>query len=97
MTYKLEVKLEADFELTHIFSYYDSISVNLGNKFLDNWEFAIREVCKNPLGYEIKKKNFRQTLIPKFPYLVIFEVNNNSNIVYAIIHAKKHLVKRYKG
>jgi hypothetical protein len=96
MNYILEVKREADLELTSIFSYYDSISNNLGDKFLDSWELAIKKVCKNPLGFEIKHKKFRQALISKFPYLIIFEIHDNAIVVYAIIHAKKHPVKRYK-
>ncbi len=34
MNFKLEVKLDADFELGDIFSYYDSISKALGEIFL---------------------------------------------------------------
>ena len=96
MNFKLEVKLEADFELTDIFSYYDAISINLGNNFLANWEETTKEICKNPLGYEAKYKNFRHALLGNFPYLIIFEVTDKTVVVFSVIHARKHPEKRYK-
>lgn len=96
MSFSLEIKSEANLDLVDILHYYDAISITLGNKFIANWEASIKAVCKNPMGFEIKKNNFQQARIKTFPYLIIFETLNGSVIVYAIIHAKKSPSKRYR-
>lgn len=96
MIYRLEVKPAAREELVLAAIYYEGLSEGLGIRFLDAWENATTIIQKQPLGFEFKKGNFRQALIPKFPYLVIFEVQMKTVVVYSVIHAKKLPVKRYK-
>ena|SRR5438309_11930936 len=96
MNFKLEIKLEADFELIDIFFYYDSISKTLGDNFIVSLELTKENICKNPLGFEVKYKNFRHAFLGNFPYVVIFEILNKTVVVYSVIHARKHPAKRYK-
>ena len=96
MIFRLEVKPDAREELAIAAIYYESLSEGLGIKFLDAWEVTAAIIQKNPLGFAVRKRNFRQALLRKFPYLVIFEVLENTVVVYGIIRAMKHPSKRYK-
>ena len=96
MIFSLVVKPEAREELALAAIYYESLSPGLGIRFLDVWESTAANIHRHPLGYAIKKRNFRQTMFRSFPYLVVFEVLGNKVVVYAIIHARKHPSKRYK-
>lgn len=96
MKFTIEVKREAYAELADIFSFYNNISQSLGDKFLTAWDRTIKEIVRNPLGYEVKHIYFRQAMIRKFPHMVIFECFKQTVIIYAVLHAKKHPSKRYR-
>ncbi len=96
MIYRLDVKPDAREELALAAIYYETLAEGLGVKFINAWEITTSVIQKNPVGFAIKKQNFRQALIPKFPYLIVFEVLDKTVVIYAIIHAKKHSAKRYK-
>ena len=96
MKYIVEIKHEAREEVAESFKYYESVQRGLGLKFLDCVEITLTSISKHPELFAKKHQNFRIALIKPFPYLVIFEVNKSSVIVYQIINAKKHPSKRYK-
>lgn len=68
----------------------------LGERFLDKMELALSDVSKHPKLYPEKHKSFRQALIKPFPYLIIFEMIDQSIIVYKVVFAKWHPDKLYK-
>lgn len=75
--------------------YYESQQIGLGLRFLNDWETALDTLAKLPLGYQKKYRSFRQIQLQKFPYLIMFEIEDKLILIYRIINAKQHPAKRY--
>lgn len=94
MKYELEIKEEAVLDIKEAYQYYEEQRIGLGNRFLDNLETYLERVQKYPEHYQIKRKPYREALIKDFPYLIIFEIEENKVIVYAIFNTWRNPNKK---
>ena len=94
MKYELEIKEEAVFDIKEAYLYYEEQRIGLGNRFLDILETYLERVQKYPEHYQIKRKPYREALIKDFPYLIIFEIEENKVIVYAIFNTWRNPNKK---
>lgn len=95
MNYVLDVKVSAEIGVLEAVEYYEKIEKGLGTRFLDSWENHISIIKQNPLLFQAKYKNFRQTLIKPYPYHIIYEVENKTIIIYKVVYGGKSNKKRY--
>ncbi|MFC5682248.1 type II toxin-antitoxin system RelE/ParE family toxin [Flavobacterium sp. MAHUQ-51] len=86
MKYKLEVKHEAFLDIKEAYLYYESRKKGLGKRFIETLEIYIDRIQKYPEHYQIKRNPYREVFIKDFPYLIIFEIENKSVIVYAVFN-----------
>jgi hypothetical protein len=70
--------------------YYEEQEFSLGEALLDEFESALIKIHVNPEGYEKKYKNFRQAMLNRFPYLVLFEIDEKHIVIYRFINARRH-------
>jgi hypothetical protein len=45
----------------------------------------------------MKKKQLRDYLLPRFPFLIVYRINAGTVEVIAVHHAKKDPAKKYRG
>jgi plasmid stabilization system protein ParE len=96
MKRKIQVKEQAAEQLTDAFLWYEKQKGNLGFEFLEEWESVAEYLSDYSEGCTKKYKEFRQAMLKRFPYLVIYEIENDSVIIYNVINVKRHPLKRYK-
>jgi hypothetical protein len=96
MKFSIEIKELAKKGAIEAFLYYESQQKQLGERFLDKMELVLNGISNHPKLYPEKYKSFRQALIKPFPYLIIFEIIDQSIIVYKVVFAKRHPDKLYK-
>lgn len=96
MKYTLEIKEEAVHDMQEAYDYYEERKPGLGERFLDTLETYIERVQKHPLHYQIRIKPYREALIKDFPYLIIYEIEENNIIIYAIFSTWKNPNKKPK-
>ena len=96
MKYRIEIKETAREGAAEAFLYYEEQQSGLGYRFLDKLELLLHQITKHPKHYQEKYKHFRQALIKPFPYLIIFETEENAIIVYKVINAARKPSSRYK-
>jgi hypothetical protein len=94
MKYELEIKEEAVFDIKEAYLYYEEQRIGLGNRFLETLEVYLERVQKYPQHYQIKRKPYREAFIKDFPYLIIFEIEVNKVIVYAIFNTWRNPNKK---
>ena len=61
----------------------------------DFWK-SVDVIQKSPLGYRIRYVFYRQSMLEKFPYAVIYEVFGEKIIIYRVAHLKLQPEKRFK-
>jgi plasmid stabilization system protein ParE len=89
--FQLVILEKAYQEIENARDYYENNQINLGTSFT-NEVFSILEILEsNPLLFPVKFKNIREAVIKKFPFVVIFEVlPNNEIIILSIFHFKRN-------
>ncbi len=96
MIYELEIVEEADWEITEAYLYYEHKQSGLGEKFLKQLDKYLDRICENPKLFQIKKNDYREAYIRKFPYLVIFEIEENKVVVYSVFNTPQNPEKKPK-
>ena len=78
-------------EIENARDYYENNQINLGNSFTKE-VFSILEIIEtNPLLFPVKFKNIREAVINKFPFVVVFEVlPNDEIIVLSVFHFRRN-------
>jgi plasmid stabilization system protein ParE len=76
-------------EILHAARYYEDEVEGLGKTFVSYIENSIGEIESFPLASRLVRGDFRRFLIPRFPYGVIYRVEENKIFVAAIMHLKR--------
>ena len=81
----------AEVELIHAAGWYESRQQGLGREFIEQIDAvvgAIREVPESfPLWH--KRRAFRRAIVPRFPYVVFFTVEEELVRVFALAHQRR--------
>jgi hypothetical protein len=83
-------------ELNEAALYFESKQIDLGVKFLLDWEASMKLLKATPLHYQKKHKEFRSIKLSNFPYLLVFEIEGKKIVVYRLAHARKNPKKIFK-
>ena len=96
MILKLVIKEEAYYDLQTAYDYYEEKRHGLGDEFIEEIKEKLEYIKKHPLHFNKVEKEFRQTLIDRFPYLLIYEFSGKEVIVYSFFHTSQNPEKKYK-
>lgn len=96
MSYKLEIKAEAKNDITDAAAWYAEKAENLDKRFIDQLEDILTNILNNPKTYKRVYKQFRQAALKKFPYVVVYESEADTVIIYSVFHAKQHPQKKIR-
>ena len=77
----------ANKEFTEATEWYELQSKDLGKKFKKSVIEKINKIKKNPKWFLAEEGNIYKAYIPKFPYKILFTIENNEIIaIWAIAH-----------
>ena len=74
MSYKLEIRGEADEEIFEAYSWYEQQSQGLGDRFIAALEAIFHKITNSPHHYKVARSVFRQASVRSFPFIVYFEI-----------------------
>jgi hypothetical protein len=96
MKYALVLKEEAAQETIEAFLWYEVRSLGLGESFLEELEECYNRVVQHPESFQKQYKDFRHAQLKRFPFVVIFEVEEYAVIVYKVFHTSRNPRLRYR-
>ena len=88
MTYRLLVKAEAIRDMTEAFDWYEEKRTGLGTEFLDEVKTCYDRITRDPQLYP-SHHDQRVAVMHRFPYKIVFEVEESAVVVYAVYHHKR--------
>ena len=88
--YNLVIKQEAKTEITEAYEWYESKQHKLGKRLISVLDNYFSTIKKSPKQFPKVLNNMRQATIKKFPYIIIFEIENNEIIVFAVFHSSQN-------
>lgn len=90
MMYILEIKEEARLDILHAAGWYADKSPELNLKFIQQLEAILKSIRNNPKTFKKAYKNFRKAALKKFPYVIMYEHDANTVIVFSVFHTSQH-------
>ena len=97
MTYKVIISPSANLDEYEAYKWYEKQTTGLGEELLSELKTAYEKIAQNPdyNSFIDGRKELRDYLINRFPFLIVYRVNSNTVEVIAVHHAKKHPDKKY--
>ena len=90
---KIRFSKLAQLEVDDAVAWYDSQSHDLGTRFLDDLDRAIRRIAAFPLSCTEIEPDLRRCLLTRFPYGIIYGIDSDTIVVIAVAHL--HRKPRY--
>lgn len=69
--------------------YYDSEAPGLGNQFLNDFAQTSGRALENPESGQLVKSDLRRMLFRKFPFAIIYGVEDENIVVVAVSHQRR--------
>lgn len=86
MSYTVIFKEEAGYDVFDTRNWYDSRRIGLGDEFLDEIEEYVKVLEQNPQIFQVRKHNWRYCPLKRFPYIIVFEIEQQVVVVYAVFN-----------
>ena len=83
---KIKIHELANNEFKDAIDWYENQSKGLGNRFKETVINQIKKIDKNPEWFLKETDNIYKAYIPKFPYKILFSINKDMLIIWAIAH-----------
>ncbi|NCO31898.1 type II toxin-antitoxin system RelE/ParE family toxin [bacterium] len=96
--YKIILSSEAVKTLQESYEWYEVRSEGLGNRFVELVDKAIRLITQNPVSYPNKSGPYREIVLGKFPYVIVYELIKEEHIIYIlhVFHTKRNPKQKYR-
>lgn len=88
--YRLEIKYEAVVEIEDAYYYYEEQQTGLGDTFHKFLDKSFTSITKTPLGFKAISDKRRQAIVKKFPFVIIYEVFEDTIVVFAVFHNSRN-------
>ncbi|MGB0917285.1 MAG: type II toxin-antitoxin system RelE/ParE family toxin [Flavobacteriales bacterium] len=90
MAFEVILEPRAILDIQDAIDYYDQQLVGLGERFKLTIDHYLQAISRNP-NYQIRYKDYRALPTGKFPYLILFTVDDEEQLVYvmAIFHSSQ--------
>jgi len=89
MNYQLLISPEAEFDIQDAFEWYEQSSTGLGSEFVRAVDGCFALIGRNPLAYVKVYQQVRRILIRRFPYAVMYVVEEDVITIIACFHVKR--------
>ena len=76
----------AKFELEDAVKFYELEYQGLGQKFKDEVKKTIKRITEYPKAWSIEHREVRKAILHKFPYKVLYSIEDNHIFIIAIAH-----------
>ena len=83
---KVRFLIQAQLELDDAVAWYNQRSEGLGQVFLDELDGVVRRATRFPLSCPEIEVGIRRGLIPRFPYGLIYGIDDDTIVVIAVAH-----------
>lgn len=90
MIYRLKLKEDAVADLKDAFNWYDSQREGLGSDFLDYVNVYFDKIISNPNGFVAFEGSLRAAFLQRFPFKIIYDVEHETILVYAVYHTSRN-------
>jgi len=95
---RCQIKIEdaAQLDLADSFDWYTEISPLIAENFLEEVENTFKYLVDNPLIFQEVYKDFRQAPVYKYPYVLLYKIQDRLIKIYRVFPTKTDPNSKYK-
>jgi hypothetical protein len=82
-----------DCDVREAAGWYDRRSKGLGNAFVDQVAKCVGEVIATPQRFALGPTGCRYLRVPRFPYVVLFDIVDDELLIYGVLHTARSMDK----
>ncbi len=86
----------AEREFSEAFKWYEKRMTGLGTEFSNMIDETVHRVKNSPLSFPICYKTVPKAVLKKFPYILLFSMNNSDIMIIAISHTGRNPLEWHK-
>ncbi len=90
MTRRFTIQPEATEEANEAFNWYEDRQPGLGMEFYRELTRCFEFIIEQPLLARVAYRGLRKRKLDRFPYLVIYDVNDNELSVVSVFHGHRN-------
>lgn len=97
MAYPVIISSYAHQDEDDAYTWYEKQRTGLGDELLTELDGAYQKLSENPehYGFIDDRKELRDFRLKRFPFFIVYRINQLTIEVIAVHHAKKHPSKKY--
>jgi plasmid stabilization system protein ParE len=99
-SYNIKYSVESIEDLSAIAKHYEEINISLKARLKEAVLKAGIDLLRNPFVFsKVSFRDFRRILLKKFPYKLIYRIENDKIHVFAVLHqsrSNRYMLKRLK-
>ena len=95
----VEIKEEAKLDITTASAWYREQQEGLDKKFIAAVEETLKRIVRHHEAGNIIYKSFRQAMVNKFPYIIVYQVISHSIVIFQVFNTwrnPKKKIRRFK-
>jgi hypothetical protein len=96
MKRNLKFTFRSNIDTIVAYEFYESRRKNLGESFLDELNDCYKSIILNYTTYKIVHKIFRQAVLRKFPFVVLYSVDEKDIVITAVFSTIQNPNKKFK-
>ena len=81
--YDLIIKEEAKFEIIEAYNWYEGKQEGLGERFVLDLDDYFERIRSTPEIFPRRYREYRQVVMKRFPFVIVFEIEEKEVVVYA--------------
>lgn len=89
MSYRINLRPEAETEISETAGWYTRRGIGLGTDFLDEVANTLSVLGENPDRFPIVEGDIRKTLLRRFPYVILFSIRGDAVVVISCFHTRR--------
>ncbi len=93
MGFSLKINSSAQLDFKSAIDWYESKQFSLGKRFFNDFENTLNRIQSNPYIFRLEN-NYRNALLDIFPYLVIFEIDDQEIIILGVFNTHQNPTKK---
>jgi hypothetical protein len=92
MKFKILFRKEVEDDIITAFHWYEEKAIGLGEEYLRMFYTCTAEIERYPLASPKVYREFRRSLLKRFPYAVYYTTTEKEIVVYGVIHCARNPV-----
>lgn len=87
---------DAKADIANAFEWFENKQPELGDRFLNNLDNCIESIKLHPKAHQIVYKKYRQAIVFKFEFVVIYKLYADKIIVFSVFHTAQNPTKKIR-